>query len=144
MSKFDISSIVADVQKLYNKDLKAKGMITTGDSVRQIYTENDGVPVPAGHPLKELVSLPCVPYNKILQISGNPDTGKSTVCGQLMASAQKSGHLVIIWDAEDKFDARRFDKYFGGSAKELVLVKTNEILQGVDHGILFDNFYHDL
>lgn len=130
MSKFDISSIVADVQKLYNKDLKAKGMITTGDSVRQIYTENDGVPVPAGHPLKELVSLPCVPYNKILQISGNPDTGKSTVCGQLMASAQKSGHLVIIWDAEDKFDARRFDKYFGGSAKELVLVKTNEILQG--------------
>ena len=130
MTKFDISSIVADVQKLYNKDKKAQGMITTGDTIRQIYTEKDGIPVPAGHPLRELVGLPCVPYNKILQISGPPDSGKSTSSGQLMASAQKSNHLVILWDSEDKFDAHRFDKQFGGKSEEVLVVKTNEILQG--------------
>lgn len=130
MSKFDLASIVADVQKLYNKDKKSQEMITTGASVRQKYTAKDGVPVPQGHPLHELVGLPCVPYNKILQISGPPDSGKSTSSGQLMASAQKSGHLVILWDSEDKFDANRFDTQFGGKSAEILIVKTNEILQG--------------
>lgn len=130
MSKFDIGSIVADVQKLYNKDKKAQGMITTGDTIRQSYTEDDGIPVPLGHPLRELVGLPCVPYNKIIQISGPPDSGKSTSSGQLMASAQKSGSIVILWDSEDKFDAHRFEKQFGGKASDILLVKTNEILQG--------------
>lgn len=130
MSKFDIKSIVSDVQKLYNKDNKSKDMVTTGASVRQTYTDKDGVPVPKGHPLQELVNLPCVPYNKIIQISGPPDSGKSTSSGQLMAAAQKSGHLVILWDSEDKFDAHRFDTQFGGKSDEILLVKTNEILQG--------------
>lgn len=130
MAKFDISAIVADVQKLYAKDVKAKAMITTGASVKQKYTDKDGIPVPQGHPLAELVSLPCVPYNKIVQISGPPDSGKSTSSGQLMASAQKSGHIVVLWDSEDKFDANRFDKQFGGVSADILLIKTNEILQG--------------
>jgi RecA/RadA recombinase len=130
VGKFDISSIVADVQKLYAKDTKAKAMITTGDTVRQVYAAKDGVPVPKGHPLSELVGLPCVPYNKIVQISGPPDSGKSTSSGQLMASAQASNHIVILWDSEDKFDAHRFDKQFKGNSKDILLVKTNEILQG--------------
>lgn len=128
--KFDIKSIVADMQKLYAKDKKSASMIDTGASVRQAYTEADGVPVPEGHPLKELVGLPCVPYNKIVQISGPPDSGKSTSSGQLMASAQASEHLVILWDSEDKFDAHRFDKKFNGLSEDILLVKTNEILQG--------------
>lgn len=130
MPKFDVKSIVADMHKLYNKDKKAKDMITTGDTIKQSYTAEDGVPVPQGHPLRELVGLPCVPYNKIIQISGPPDSGKSTSSGQLMASAQKSGHVVILWDSEDKFDAHRFDKQFGGNSADILLVKTNEILQG--------------
>lgn len=130
MSKFDINSIVADVQKLYQKDKKSQSMITTGSAVKQVYTEQDGIPVPQGHPLRELLSLPCVPYNKITQISGPPDSGKSTSSGQLMASAQKSDHLVILWDSEDKFDAQRFDTKFGGTSADILLVKTNEILQG--------------
>lgn len=130
MSKFDVGSIASEVQKLYKKDEKSQDMITTGDTIRQEYTSKDGVPVPEGHPLSELVSLPCVPYNKIIQISGPPDSGKSTSSGQLMAAAQKSGHLVILWDSEDKFDAHRFDTQFGGVSADLLIVKTNEILQG--------------
>jgi len=130
VSKIDVNAIVADVQKLYNKDPKSKSMISTGNTIRKQYTAKDGVPVPDGHPLKELVGLPCVPYNKILQVAGNPDTGKSTFCGQLMAAAQKSGHVVILLDTEDKMDAYRFEKYFGGKPDDIILLKTNEILQG--------------
>lgn len=128
--KYDIKSIVSDVQKLYAKDKKAQGMITSGDHIRQEYKAENGVPIPAGHPLSELVGLPCVPYNKITQIAGPPDSGKSTSSGQLMAAAQKSGHVVILWDSEDKFDAKRFDTQFGGFSSDLLVVKTNEILQG--------------
>lgn len=130
MSKFDVGAIVSEVQKLYQKDKKAQTMITTGDTIKQSYTEKDGIPVPKGHPLRELVGLPCVPYNKIVQISGPPDSGKSTSSGQLMASAQASNHIVILWDSEDKFDAHRFDNQFQGTAKDVLVVKTNEILQG--------------
>lgn len=129
-AKFDIGAIVADVRKLYNKDTKSQTMITTGDTIKQKYEVKDGVPTPAGTPLSELVALPCIPYNKIIQLAGPPDTGKSTLCGQLMASAQKSGHLVILLDTEDKMDANRFKKYFGGEPKDIILIKTNEILQG--------------
>lgn len=130
MAKFDINSIVADVQKLYNKDSKAKAMITTGDTIRQSYTTKDGIPIPEGHPILELVGLPCLPYNKIIQISGPPDSGKSTSSGQVMASAQNTDHIVVLWDSEDKFDAKRFDTKFNGKSGELALVKTNEILKG--------------
>jgi RecA/RadA recombinase len=128
--KIDVASIVSDVQKLYSKDTKSKQMITTGDSVKQIYTEKDGVPLPKGNIIRELLGLPCIPYNKIVQIAGDSDTGKSTLSGEVMALAQKSGHAAILEDTEDKFDAFRYDKQFGGAAKDVMLVKTNEILQG--------------
>lgn len=129
-SKIDINSILGDVRKLYSKDEKSSSMIKTGDSIRQEYTSKDGVPWPENHPISQLVALPCLPYGKIAQLSGNPDTGKSTFCGQIMASAQKSGHVVILMDTEDKMDAKRYDKHFGGNSKELILIQTNEILQG--------------
>lgn len=130
MAKYDVNEVVAAVQKLYNKDDKSKSMIVTGDSIRQTYTEKDGIPLPQGNVIRTLSGLPCVPYNKIIQLAGDSDTGKSTLSGEVMAEAQKSGHAVILEDTEDKFDANRFDKHFGGQAKDILLIKTNEILQG--------------
>jgi RecA/RadA recombinase len=130
MSKFDVNAIVEEVHKLYAKDKKSQSMVTTGDKIKQQYTLVDGIPIPAGNPIRELVGLPVVPYNKIIQISGPPDSGKSTTSGQLMASAQQTDHFVVCWDSEDKVDAKRFDTKFGGSSKDLALVKTNEILKG--------------
>ncbi len=105
-------------------------MITTGDTIRQTYTESDGVPLRPGGVINLLSGLPCAPYNKIIQIAGDSDTGKSTLSGEIMADAQKTDHIVILEDTEDKFDARRFDFNFKGSSKDIALVKTNEILQG--------------
>ena len=79
VAKYDISSVVKKVQKLYDKDDKSKAMITSGDTVKQTYAASDGVPVPTGNPLQELVGLPCVPYNKIIQISGPPDTNLPSI-----------------------------------------------------------------
>lgn len=130
MAKVDVSKIVSDMQKLYAKDKKAQSIISTGDSVKAVYTESDGVPLRQGHPLRELAGLPCLPFNKIVQVAGKPDTGKSTFAGETMASAQKAGMQVILFDSEDKFDAARFKEQFGGNPSELLMIKTNEILKG--------------
>lgn len=129
MAKINLSKIVSDMQKLYAKDKKAQAIICTGDSVKTSYGEGDVVPLPEGHPLRQLLGLPGIPYNKIIQVVGKADTGKSTFAGETMASAQKHGVQVILWDSEDKFDANRFQN-FGGTPGNVLLSKTNEILKG--------------
>jgi len=127
--KIDVSKLVMDMQKLYSKDKKANTLISTGASVKTEYTIMDGIPLASGHPLQQLLGLPVIPFNKIIQISGKPDTGKSTFAGETMAQAQKAGATVILFDSEDKFDANRF-KVIGGDPTQLLLIKTNEILKG--------------
>lgn len=132
MSKIDVNKIVFDMQKLYSKDKKIQSIITTGNSVKSKYELKDVAPAPTGHPIRTLFGLPGIPYNKILQIAGSPDTGKSTIGGELMAESQRSGHQIILWDSEDKYDANRFDSHFLGKSSEILLVKTNEILKGAE------------
>lgn len=118
------------MQKLYAKDKKIQSIICTGDSVKAEYTDNDVIPLPESHPLRSLLGLPGLPYNKIAQIAGKPDTGKSTWAGEVMVAAQRNGAQVILFDSEDKFDANRFAKQFKGNPSEVLLIKTNEILKG--------------
>lgn len=122
--------IIKDLRKLYAKDKKVQSIISTGDSIRTEYTLADVVPLPEGHILNQLTGLPGLPFNKITQIAGRPDTGKSTLAGEVMASAQKADIQVVLFDSEDKFDAARFQTCFGGKAADILLVKTNEILKG--------------
>lgn len=130
MSKVNVSKIVSDMHKLYAKDKKVQSIITTGDTVKTDYLEEDVVVLPTGHPLKHLTGLIGLPYNKIIEVAGKPDTGKSTWAGEAMASAQKHGVQVILFDSEDKFDAGRFKNHFKGDPSQILMIKTNEILKG--------------
>lgn len=131
MGKINVAAIVKDMQKLYQKDKKISEIICTGDSVKQTYTDADVVPLPDGNPLKRLTGgLPGLPFNKIIQVAGKPDTGKSTFAGETMAAAQKAGIQVILWDSEDKFDAARFQSHFKGNPSEILMIRSNEILKG--------------
>jgi RecA/RadA recombinase len=131
VANINIGKIVSDMQKLYAKDKKIQSIITTGDSVKTKYTAKDLVPLPTGHPLASLMGLSGIPYNKILQVAGKPDCGKSTFAAEAMASAQKGDVQVILWDSEDKFDASRLTM-MGGDPSQILLVKTNEILKGAE------------
>lgn len=131
MSKINVKSIVADMQKLYGKDKKAQTLITTGDTVKTKYGNEDGIPLPESHPLRLLSGLPVLPFNKIIQVAGKPDCGKSTMAAESMVAAQKAGFQVIVWDSEDKFDTNRLTA-MGGNPADILLIKTNEILKGAE------------
>src|ERR1035437_7668149 len=104
MSKVDISKIVAYVQKLYAKDKKATQLISAGSAIKQDYTLNDVIPMPDHRAFRQLSGLLGLPFNKIAQFAGRPDSGKSTVAAEMIVDAQKAGCQVIVWDSEDKFD----------------------------------------
>jgi len=129
MAKINISQIVSDMQKLYAKDKKAQSIIGTGADVKSIYTADDIIPLPESHPLRLLTGLPGIPFNKILQVAGKPDSGKSTLAAESIVAAQKAGVQVIVWDSEDKLDSARL-KAMGGKPEDILLIRTNEILKG--------------
>ena len=130
MAKIDVSKVVSDMHKLYAKDKKVQSIICTGASVKTEYTANDVILLPSSHPLSQLTGLPGLPYNKIIQVVGKPDTGKSTLAGEVMAAAQRAGAQVILWDSEDKYDALRYRDQFKGNNEDILMIKTNEILKG--------------
>jgi RecA/RadA recombinase len=78
-----------------------------------------------------LTGVPGIPFGRICQIAGRPDSGKSTHAMQFMKLAQEQGHIVVLWDSEGKFDANRYDRYFGKS-KDLLVVTSRVILDGGD------------
>ncbi len=129
MAKINISQIVSDMQKLYAKDKKAQSIIGTGADVKSVYTADDIIPLPESHPLRLLTGLPGIPFNKILQVAGKPDSGKSTLAAESIVAAQKAGVQVIVWDSEDKLDSARL-KAMGGKPEDILLIRTNEILKG--------------
>lgn len=129
MSKINVDKIIGDMQKLYAKDKRVGSIISTGDAVKTTYTKNDVIGLPADHPFSRLSGLPGLPFNKIVQFAGKPDSGKSTIAAEAMAAAQKAGVQVILCDSEQKFDAERFKTQFGGDPKKILMIKTNEILK---------------
>jgi RecA/RadA recombinase len=131
VAKIDLSKIVSEMQSLYAKDKKAKAIIATGDHVRVIYTEKDVIPLPASHPLRIVLGLPGIPFNKIVQVAGRADSGKSTLAAEAIVSAQKSGAQVLLLDSEDKFDANRLTS-MGGDPSQILVARTNEILKGAE------------
>lgn len=139
MSKVDVSKIVSDMQKLYQKDKKVQSIISTGDRVKIDYKDEDLIKFSNSleklgnvekHPLEVLIGLPGLPFNKIVQFAGKPDTGKSTLACEMMKRAQDQDVQVILWDAEQKFDASRFQHNFRGDPSKLLMINTNEILKG--------------
>src|SRR5689334_20797041 len=107
-------SVAERVRKLYAKDESMKKILDNGSGTPKVYTEKDGIPLPEQNPIRQMTGLPCLPFNKIIQVAGRPDTGKSTTAGEIMAAAQRAGFEVIVWDAEDKLDLSRYSVEFGG------------------------------
>lgn len=121
-------SAVERVQAMYAKNAKVQVAISSGAS-KKVYTEADGIPLSEDHPIRALTGLPCLPYNKVVQWAGKPDTGKSTFGAITLVPAQLSNHRIIYWDTEEKFDAHRCEM-LGGNPGTIDFIRTNDIRIG--------------
>ncbi len=129
-SMIDINKIVAKAQGFYGKDKGLAKQLSTGDAIARPTKDSDFILWKDGTFWSKLTGLKGLPFGKLVEVSGRPDSGKSsTACG-FMASAQASGYYVILWDTEGKFQKTRYDKHMGGNSKNLLVVNTNAIVEG--------------
>lgn len=127
----DLNKLVKKAQEAYGK--KEGGLakqLATGSSIVRASKSSDYIVWDKGEHWEALTSLKGLPFGRIVQISGKPDSGKSTHAACFMKAAQDQGYLVILWDAEKKFSAQRFDNQMKGKSDNLLIVDTNSIING--------------
>jgi len=139
-NKIDINALLEKVQASYGKDKGRAAEVSTGSSLVRPNRDDQFV-CWKDSPWESLTQIRGLPFGRICQIAGRPDSGKSTHAMQFMKNAQDQGCVVILWDAENKFSATRFDKYFGGRSDDLLLVRSKLILEGGDR---VERFIHEI
>lgn len=129
-SGIDISKLIKKAQEAYGK--KETGLaqqLSSGSSIIRPSKDSDFVVWTKGTHWQALTGLRGLPFGRIVQISGKPDSGKSTHAAVFMKEAQDQGVFVILWDSEKKFSKSRFAK-MGGDPDKLLTVNTNSIIDG--------------
>jgi len=130
--KVDIDAIISKARSNFKNSEKGLGLQIVRGSDRKI-SENDSDYICwPDSSWQVLTGVRGLPFGRIVQIAGRPDSGKSTHAMEFMARAQKQGAQVILWDAENKFSTSRFDKYFGGISNDLIVITSKMILEGSD------------
>lgn len=134
----DIQKLVDKARSTFAKNEKGLAkQLSTGDSLTRPKEDKDFVVWTGGTHWQILTHLKGIPFGRVIQISGKPDSGKSTHAMGFMKMAQEQNVLVINWDAERKFNAGRFDAHIKGDSKSLLIVDTNNISQGCKDVAIF-------
>lgn len=127
----DINKLVSDVRGRYGKDKGGLSQdIVTGSDIK-LPTNDDAYVLSYGVEFwKPLVGVRGIPYGRMVQVSGKPDSGKSSTAMLFMKAAQDAGTVVILWDSEKKFDVARFRNMMGGDPDQLLVSRSKNIVEG--------------
>lgn len=135
----DIAELVAKAQGRFDK--KKKGIaarMKSGDEIALSQNPEDYICSPEINKFwKPLTGLMGVPFGRIVQIAGKPDSGKSTSAMIIMKAAQEQGVLVLLWDAEGKFDSSRFRDRMGADPSQIPVAPSRNILEGVQQIVAY-------
>lgn len=128
----DLDDIIREARCAFTGGDKGLGLqITSGADISRPSKDSDFICYRGSH-WEQLTGIRGLPFGRVVQIAGRPDSGKSTHAMAFMKNAQDEGVYVILWDAENKFSAARFDNYFKASSKKLLVVPSKMILEGGD------------
>lgn len=127
----NIADLVKSVKGRYAKKKGLANDLVTGNNVALSDNDSDYVLSDEIKAFwKPLTGIKGAPFGRILQISGKPDSGKSTLAMLFMKAAQVAGYLVILWDSEKKFSSRRYDNYIGGDSSSIPVTRNKSIIEG--------------
>jgi RecA/RadA recombinase len=127
----DINKLIKKTQDTYDKsEIGLSKLLSTGKNISRPVEDKDFIVWPYNSLWSELTGLKGIPLGYIVQISGKPDSGKSSMAACFMKAAQDQDFLIILWDSEKKFSAARFDHKMNGDSSKLVVINTNNIIDG--------------
>lgn len=99
LSKFDVNAIVADVQKLYNKDPDKHNRISVGDKLKSM-ADGDFLIMPSWY--QQATNTKGLPFGGMVMIAGDSDSGKTSCAIAAMKAAQEQGVAIIYVETEGK------------------------------------------
>ena len=138
-SQIDIAELVARAKGRFDKKKASiSARMKTGSEIVLSSNPQDYISSPEVDCFwKPLTGLLGLAFGRIFQIAGKPDSGKSTAAMLMMKAAQQQGVLVILWDAEGKFDSVRFRERMGGDPSQIPVAPSRNILEGVSQVVAY-------
>lgn len=121
MSKFDIQSIVDDVQKLYNKDPDRLNRIAVGDNLRSMA---DGAFLTMPEWYQKATNTKGLPFGGMVMIAGDSDSGKTSCAIAAMKAAQEQEVAIIYVETEGKTTTQDLINW-GVDPSQVMLVKSS-------------------
>ena len=101
MGKFDLTGVIKEVQDSLKKDNRRKKQFGLGDNLGYIsQDDSDYVVMPEWW--KATYGVPGLQFGKIVEIAGNSDSGKTSLCIEAMKRAIAQGYGVIYVETELK------------------------------------------
>ncbi|MCG3175433.1 MAG: Protein RecA [Candidatus Omnitrophica bacterium] len=98
---FDLSKTVERMKELFKKDEKRADQFGLGDSLEKVSSNpSDYIVLPEWW--KTHFGIIGIPFGKWIQLSGKPDSGKTTTCLEAIKQAQLQNHIVIYVETEGK------------------------------------------
>lgn len=139
VKKLDINELVNKARGRFDKKKHSiSARMKTGDEIVLSTNPEDYISSPEIDKFwKPLTGLMGVAFGRIFQIAGKPDSGKSTAAMLAMKAAQDQGVLVILWDAEGKFDSVRYKEKIGGDPSQIAVAPSRNILEGVQQVVAY-------
>jgi RecA/RadA recombinase len=137
--RFDINALVEKAKGRFDKKkAPLTARMKTGDMIVLSTNPEDYISSPEIDKFwKPLTGLLGIAYGRIFQIAGRPDSGKSTAAMLAMKAAQNQGALVVLWDAEGKFDSVRYRERIGGDPSQIAVAPSRNILEGVQQVVAY-------
>lgn len=120
MVKFDLSKVVAGVQKLYKPDDKY-GSVGVGDSLKSM-TAGDFLTMPEWY--QKATNTQGLPFGGMVMIAGDSDSGKTSCAIAAMKAAQEQGIAVLYVETEGKTTTQDLASW-GVDPSQIMLVKSS-------------------
>lgn len=129
---FDLSKTIGKIQSSFKKDDRRASQFGLGDSLEVMSTNpEDYVVMPEWWNLN--FGVLGLPFGKFVQVSGRPDSGKTTLCLIAMKAAQEQGYAIIYVETEGKTSERDL-QVAGIDPKGVITINTSiteEVFDGV-------------
>jgi RecA/RadA recombinase len=137
--KVDLNKAIEKARSNFVKSEKGLGLqMVRGNNIPRPTKDHEFVHW-KGSAWEVLTGIMGAPFGRIIQVSGKPDSGKTTHAMEFAKLGQMQDVVVIYWDIENKFSAKRFDKFVGGKSEDLLMVTSKLILEGSD---MIDAYVH--
>lgn len=125
MSKFDFTSVVSDIKNSLKKDKKGEmlDLVALGSDLADASKDpKDFVIMPSW--FEKSFGILGLPFSRMIQISGDSDTGKTSLAITAMKAAQEAQHGVIFVETEGKTSPQDLEDW-GVDPKGVILLRTN-------------------